>query len=106
MIRIDRSRLIAAIRRHYPDHGENWSIRYADRMIARTDARLETNVREWVDGMPLSDVRFPARDGRAYSILSVMQARANTDFLGALEVMDEFFRDEDAAIAQIRRVVL
>lgn len=57
--------------------------KYAKRMIDETDERLETNVDEWIDGKPLSDIYI----GK-YCIDTVMQIQGQKGFLTALEALN------------------
>ncbi len=73
---------------------------YAERLISETDERLEINVRQWMDGEPLTDVWIGG-----YCIGMVMQIRGNKDFLGALDAMNAYAKDPAVGELKIWRTM-
>jgi hypothetical protein len=101
----DRTQLIAMLEKRYPGLGAQWWTRCADWMLQETDPRLRETVREFAEGRPLSDIRFDGPDGKRYGVVQVMQERGNDDVVGALRLMERFFREPEIAIRAIRRPI-
>lgn len=106
MLRIDESLLIDALKKEKPMMPANWAARYAPKMIARIDSRLEQNVLEWMQSQPLTDISFEVSNGERFSIASVMAYEPGFSFLDAMEIMNLFFTDEKAARGMMNRVYM
>lgn len=103
---VNESRLALRLSQCYPSMGEMWSQEHAKYIIETTDPRLEADVDDWASGRTLNDTCFHASDGREYGIARIMQTRQNDDFVGALQIMNLFFKDEKRAIGRIERFIL
>lgn len=90
--------LISVIRKRIPAMDEKYVVHYAEALLKNLDARLIPNLREWVDGKPITDIWI----GK-YCVNAILSIRGDTDFLSALEAMDTYLRDEEAGIALIWR---
>lgn len=62
--------------------------RLARRLTEETDARLEENVREWLEFLPVTPIVIGD-----YSLPLIMQIRGNGDFIGALLAMNDYLAD-------------
>ena len=98
----DRNQQLAALARQYPGMDSKWCAYTADWMLNEADPRLQPTIREFAEGKPLSDVRFDGPDGKRYGLVQVMQARRNSDVVGALRLMARFFVEPELAIRAIR----
>lgn len=103
---VDESRLAARLHQCYPNMGKVWSQEHAKYIIETTDPRLEVDVDDWASGRVLNDTCFHAMNGQQYSIARILRTRQNDDFVGALQVMNLFFKDEKRAIGRIERLIL
>ena len=103
---VDENALTCRLRQSYPSMGETWSHEHARYIMETTDPRLETDVADWAAGRPINDTHFRAVDGNDYGIARIMATWHNEDFVGALQIMNLFFRNEKRAINSIQRFVL
>jgi len=90
--------LVSVIRKRNPELDEKYVDHYAKELLKNLDDRLVPNLREWMDGKPVTDIWI----GK-YSVNAVMSIRGDTDFLSALEAMNTYLQDEEAGIALIWR---
>ncbi|MBQ2955081.1 MAG: hypothetical protein IJE08_01325 [Clostridia bacterium] len=81
---ISRDALAAALADRYPAFNAAWAERTADRLLSTIDDRLEINVREWLEGRPLTDIWVRTSHGRLFSVASLMEIQQNSDFVSAL----------------------
>ena len=73
--------------------------RFAERIVRETDERLEGNVREWLEGRPLTNTVLGD-----YSVPLIMQIRGNNDFFGALTAMNDYLADPETGARRIWRL--
>ena len=97
---IDAGALAQAVRRAVPALGEAQCRAWAQRLVEETDPRLEENVRQWMEGEPLSDVWIGS-----YCVGMVMKIQGRNDFLSALEAMNRYTADPAAGARVIWRSV-
>lgn len=98
MIKVDKERVLQAIRRDNLLMKAEVMEKVADTILEHTDPRLEQNVIEWCDGAAITDIWI----GK-YCINAIMSIRGDKDFIGALEAMNLYLQDEDAGIWRIWR---
>lgn len=99
MLNINEENMAAALGRAIPGLGKEQAISRARDLIANTDCRLEQNVREWMEGMPISDVWV-----NKYCINAIMDIRKDRDFLSALEAMNLYLQDPKLGELRIWRI--
>ena len=88
MLKLELSRVTAALRRDIPGITDAHAAARAAELIANTDSRLETNVAQWVNGQPISDLWI----GK-YCINAILAIRGEKDFLSALEAMNLYLQN-------------
>lgn len=99
MLMINIEDVRAALQRENPLLTDESAGKYAAELIDSIDVRLQRNVREWIEGKPITDDWF----GK-YCINAIMSIRGDHDFLGALEAMNLYLHDEDAGVKKIWRM--
>ena len=67
--------LVSVIRKRNPELDEKYVDHYAKELLKNLDDRLVPNLREWMDGKPVTDIWI----GK-YSVNAVMSIRGDTDF--------------------------
>lgn len=90
--------LVSVIRRRNPELDEKYVDQYAGDLLKNLDDRLLPNLREWMEGKPVTDIWI----GK-YCVNAIMSIRGDSDFLGALEAMNTYLQDEEAGIGLIWR---
>ena len=70
----------------------------AERLLGDISDELMVNLREWVNGEEISDVRTGD-----YSVRMVMEIRGDNQFLEALEALVLYSKDEKAGLREIWR---
>lgn len=98
MEKIDKKKLIAAMRAANPFASDAAIERRADALLLTLDERLIPNLAQWVQGEEISDIFIGQ-----YCVKAVMEIRGDDDFLGALEALSLYARDEKAGTFEIWR---
>ena len=102
--RVDQVVLAERIRRERPYVNERAAEMMAAELKEKTDERLEENVLEWMHGLPVSPVICTGRNGKVYTIQSILDRYRGHDFISALECMNVFYEDPDKAEILVRRI--
>lgn len=90
--------LVPVIRLRHPELDEKYVDQYARELLKNLDARLLPNLREWMDGKPVTDIWI----GK-YCVNAIMSIRGDRNFLSALCAMNTYLQNEAAGIALIWR---
>ena len=101
---IERDELAKRIRKERMYVTERASVMQAERLIERIDDKLEINVLEWMNSMPLSPVVCQGKDGCIYTIEQILGEYKGHDLLSALESMNELFLKLPDAELRLRRM--
>ena len=99
--KMDRKKIINALRRESPLISEAECEKRADRILRETDERFTVNVEEWADSRPFSDVR-----AGKYSISLIMGIREDNSFYPAWEAIHNAVRDPENADMYVWRFKL
>ena len=92
--------LETSIHKAVPELSEALVKRFAAKILAETDERLETNVREWLDEVPLTGIVIGD-----FSVPLIMQIRGNNDFFGALTAMNDYIKEPVLGARKIWRTI-
>ena len=95
-ISIDKMDIVSAIKKNNPIVDDHYAELMANKIINEGDGRLEPNLREWINGEPISDLWI----GK-YCINAIMKARDDNDFLDAFLAMSLYLKDESAGVLKI-----
>ena len=93
---INREQLIARLKADYPAMGSRWVEAQADKTAAETDDRLEPNVAEYLNNLPLSEILIGD-----YSVAMVMRMNPWTGFWKAIQKLSVYAKDPVRGAAMI-----
>ncbi len=98
MRQVDKELLAKKITEAYPWTKPQAALDRAERLLGDISDELMVNLREWVNGEEISDVRTGD-----YSVRMVMGIRGDNQFLDALEALVLYSKDEKAGLREIWR---
>ncbi len=106
LTKITPAMLLPAVRAQYPLMPSVWHDHMANLIVKDLDPRLEINAAEWIAHRPLTEIWFQTKDGRRFSVNSVMAVHGNQDVIDALLAVNLLAQgNEELAMTQIYRTL-